>query len=201
MEAWMEIKLLGPLEVTVHGTLTTPTAAKPRQLLAMLAMNAGRVTPVSVLIDELWGEEPIRSAATTLQTYIMQLRKYIVEAHTGGLKAAGKDILATHYGGYVLKVPAEYVDVHRYQQLVDAGNRAIRSGDHETGAALVRSALDIWRGPAMVDVQHGPSLRIQVTRLEESRVTAIERWLEVELRLGHHQSVLSELAMLSAQHP
>jgi len=73
----------------------------------------------------------------------------IIRAHPG-LEASAKDILATHYGGYLLKVPAESVDVHRYEQLVDAGNRAIRSGEYETGASLIRSALDIWRGIAMV---------------------------------------------------
>jgi DNA-binding SARP family transcriptional activator len=197
----MDIKLLGPLEVTVNGTVITPTAAKPRQLLAILAMNAGRVTPLSVLVEELWGDQPIRSAANTMHTYIMQLRKCIIRARPSGLEASAKDILATHYSGYVLKVPAESVDVHRYQQLVDAGNRAIRSEEYETGASLMRSALDIWRGAALVDVQHGSRLQIQVTRLEESRITAMENRLEAELRLGHHQSLLSELAMLSAQHP
>jgi DNA-binding SARP family transcriptional activator len=194
----MDIKLLGPLEVTMNGTVITPSVAKPRQVLALLAMNAGRVTPASVLVEELWGDEPVRSAQTTLQTYIMQLRKHFARA---GGEGCAKDVLATHYGGYLLNVPAGNVDVHRYQQLVESGNRAISSGDDETGVRMLRSALDLWRGPALVDVQRGPRLEIQVTWLEESRLTAVECRIEAELRLGRHHSVLSELAMLTALHP
>ncbi|WP_435844199.1 winged helix-turn-helix domain-containing protein [Streptomyces eurythermus] len=70
----MEIDVLGPLGARVNGLSIVPTAGKPRQILALLAIRAGRVVSVETLIEEVWGDAVPRSAAPTLQTYILQLR-------------------------------------------------------------------------------------------------------------------------------
>src|SRR6266545_5858830 len=90
-----EIKLLGPLEATVDGVSIVPSAAKPRQLLAFLALNAGRIVPVSTLMAEIWGDNPPRAASTTLQTYISKLRKYLELALSGAPEQDAKEILVT----------------------------------------------------------------------------------------------------------
>src|SRR5215469_688802 len=51
----LEIGILGPLVVRRDGRTITPTARKPRTVLAMLAMRAGEPVPVKELVDELWG--------------------------------------------------------------------------------------------------------------------------------------------------
>lgn len=76
----MDIEVLGALAVQENGISITPTAPKPRQVLALLALHADRVVPVSALIEELWGTTPPRSARTTLQTYVLQLRELIAVA-------------------------------------------------------------------------------------------------------------------------
>ncbi|MGG8409411.1 AfsR/SARP family transcriptional regulator, partial [Streptomyces sp. 12297] len=68
----MDIEVLGTLAVREHGVSITPTAPKPRQVLALLALHADQVVPVSALIEELWAGAPPRSARTTLQTYVLQ---------------------------------------------------------------------------------------------------------------------------------
>lgn len=80
----MDIEVLGALAVRERGISITPTAPKPRQVLALLALHADRVVPVSSLIDELWGAAPPRSARTTLQTYVLQLRELISAALQAG---------------------------------------------------------------------------------------------------------------------
>ncbi|MFE2533777.1 BTAD domain-containing putative transcriptional regulator [Streptomyces sp. NPDC059371] len=85
----MDIDVLGTLAVRHNGVSITPTAPKPRQVLALLALRAGQVVPVGVLAEELWGARPPRSARATLQTYILQLRELISAALDGG--AAGED--------------------------------------------------------------------------------------------------------------
>jgi SARP family transcriptional regulator, regulator of embCAB operon len=189
----MQIKVLGLLEATVDGRSALPTAAKPRQIFALLALRAGQVVPVATLIEELWGERPPRSARTTLQTYVMQLRRLIGDDATG--------VLATRFGGYLLDVAPEDVDVHEYERLAQAGRRAAEAGDFESAARLLRTALDIWRGPALVDVPTGESLGIEVTRLEESRLSVVESRIAAEMRCGRHHVLLSELAVLSARYP
>ncbi|MFD5637078.1 BTAD domain-containing putative transcriptional regulator [Streptomyces sp. NPDC127077] len=87
----MDIDVLGTLAVRHNGVSITPTAPKPRQVLALLALRAGQVVPVGVLAEELWGAGPPRSARATLQTYILQLRELISAALDSGGPSRNED--------------------------------------------------------------------------------------------------------------
>jgi DNA-binding SARP family transcriptional activator len=76
----VQIDVLGTLDVRENGVSIAPTAPKPRQVLALLALHADRVVPVAALVDELWSGRPPRSVRTTLQTYVLQLRELITLA-------------------------------------------------------------------------------------------------------------------------
>lgn len=193
----MEVKVLGPLEAYENGVSIAPTAAKPRQILAMLAFEAGQTVSVPTLVEELWGMRPPRSALTTLQTYVLQLRRLIDAARPGH----GKDILVTRCGGYLLDIDPDGVDARVYDRLAAAGSRAADVGDYAAAARLLRSAQDVWRGRVLVDVHAGMQLGIEVIRLEESKLNVLERCVDAELRLGRHDRVLGELAMLTASYP
>ena len=75
-----EINVLGTLDVVIDDVCVVPSAAKPRQLLAMLAVNAGNVVRTSALMEELWETHMPRSALSTLQTYVLHVRKQIRRA-------------------------------------------------------------------------------------------------------------------------
>ncbi|WAX82222.1 AfsR/SARP family transcriptional regulator [Streptomyces sp. KMM 9044] len=197
----MEIQVLGPLSAAVNGDSIVPTAGKPRQVLALLALYPSRVVPVSTLMEEIWGTELPQSAMTTLQTYIMQLRRYLGTAMGPGAPGAAKDVLATRHGGYMLQIPPESADVYTYERLVAEGQQAFEEGKDEQAARCFRQALSLWQGPALVDVRLGPVLSIEVTRLEESRLMTIERRIDADLRLGRHAELIAELTDLIARHP
>lgn len=197
----MDIQVLGPLNADINGVSIVPTAGKPRQILALLAFYPGRVMPVPTLMEEIWGANLPRSAMTTMQTYILQLRRRLGTAMGPDAPGSAKDVLATRHGGYLLRIPPESVDVHRYEQLVAAGQSAFDAGEDERAAGLFRKALDMWQGPALVDVRVGPVLEIEVVRLEESRLGTIERRIDADLRLGRHSELLAELTDLIARHP
>lgn len=196
----MDVNVLGPVTAHVNGRSIRPTAAKPRQILALLALYPRQVVSASTLIEELWADRPPRSARTTLQTYILQLRRLIGDALAAG-DGAAKEVLVTEYGGYLLDVPPEAVDVHEYEHLAAAGQVARDVGDHESAARLLRSALAVWRGPALVDVPPGTTLGVEAVRLEESRLNTLECRIEVDLRAGKHHALLSELAVLTTRQP
>jgi DNA-binding SARP family transcriptional activator len=197
----MQIKVLGPLEAELNSRSVTPTAAKPRQVLALLALRPGRAVPVPTLVQELWGDRPPRSARTTLQTYVLQLRRLIAAALAVAGPGGAKNVLVTRFGGYLLDISPEDVDVHGFERLVRAGERAHEARDHESASRLLGSALALWRGPPLVDVRAGPALAIEVVRLDECRLGALESRIDSDLRIGRHHTILSELAMLTAQHP
>ncbi|WP_156754435.1 AfsR/SARP family transcriptional regulator [Actinokineospora pegani] len=194
----MEIKVLGPLEATLAGASITPTASKPRQLLALLGLQAGNVVTVPALIEELWGSAPPRSALTTLQTYVLQIRRRVEAASA---HPAAKDVLVTRYGGYLLAVDRDGVDATAFDRAARAGQEALEAGRLEQASALFTSALRVWRGPVLADVKVGPRLGMEVARLREGRLGVQEARIDVELRLGRHQALLGELSVLTAQHP
>ncbi|MFJ3514610.1 MULTISPECIES: BTAD domain-containing putative transcriptional regulator [unclassified Streptomyces] len=215
----MDIDVLGALAVRENGISITPTAPKPRQVLALLALHADQVVPVSALIEELWAGEPPRSARTTLQTYVLQLRALIAAALEQGAAAAAasgeggsgsgsgdgggepagrtaKDILVTLPGGYLLSSGGGTLDVREFDRLAGTGYRAMDAGDFPGAARLLREALSLWSGPAFADVQGGVQLDMETRRLEETRLCALDQRIEADLRLGRHRELLAELTVL-----
>ncbi|ONK11255.1 AfsR/SARP family transcriptional regulator [Streptomyces sp. MP131-18] len=197
----MEINILGPFTAHDHGVSIVPSAAKPRQLLALLALHADRVVTVSTLMQELWGESIPRSAATTLQTYILQLRRKIAGSLIHDSSRQAKDVLETRHGAYVLHVQPGTLDFVEFDQLVESGRHATEAGDAHAASRLYGQALDLWRGPALVDVRVGSALELEVLRLEERRMSTLERRIEADLRIGRHAELIPELRVLAAQQP
>lgn len=201
----MDIEVLGALSVRDNGASITPTAPKPRQVLALLALHADRVVPVSALMEELWGATPPHSGRTTLQTYVLQLRGLIAVArHKGqtqgaqgeGERRAAEDMLVTMPGGYLLSSGGRRSDVRAFEHLAGLGYRAMDAGDFAGAARQLREALTLWSGTAFADVQAGPQLEIEIKRFDESRLCALEQRIEAELRLERHREVLAELTVL-----
>ncbi|WP_415949086.1 AfsR/SARP family transcriptional regulator [Streptomyces sp. KLOTTS4A1] len=104
----MEIRLLGPLNARTGRGSFAPTAGKPRQILAMLAMCPNQVVPVGTLMEELWGTKVTRGSQTTLQTYIVQLRRLLAQALRGTPHGATLDgaHTASHSGSHTASHPA-----------------------------------------------------------------------------------------------
>lgn len=187
----MDIQVLGQVEVRLNGRSIVPQAGKPRQIIALLGLNVGKLVPVSTIVDELWGEFPPVSARTTLQTYIMQIRRMI---RTADESCDPKQVLVTRGDGYLLASTEANCDVYQFGALAGAGYRAMRAGRADEASAAFADALGLWRGPALVDVPVGMPLTHEVTRLQEQRLGVMEARFEAELQLGRHLDVVSELA-------
>jgi len=197
----IEINVLGPLEVSLGGVSVVPTATKPSQLLAMLALNAGHVVTMSELTEEIWDQKPPRSWGPTLQTYVLKLRRKFQHALGNNGEMSPKDVLLTRRSGYMLNVEPGDVDAIRYDRLSAAGRQAVNEGDAARAAEKLGEALRMWRGPALADVPAGPQLGIEAMRLEENRLGDVHLRIDAELRLGRHHQLLGELATLCARHP
>jgi DNA-binding SARP family transcriptional activator len=194
--AQISIQLLGPLSASLGTRTVTPSAAKQREILALLALNARRVVTVSTLIEELWGDRPPRSSATTLQTYIFHLRNGL--AVDTPRERVASDLLRTRHSGYQLECRT---DVEEFRRLARAGRGAAEAGDPQAVSQLLGSALDLWRGPALADVRQGRILETEAASLEETRLGVLERRIQADLALHRHADILGELTMLASQHP
>jgi YVTN family beta-propeller protein len=193
LEGALEFRVLGPLEASQDGRLVPLGGAKQRALLAILLVRANRVVSTDALLDELWGDRPPESAANMVQGYVSRLRKLL----SGG----NGDLIVHSPPGYVLRVEADRVDSHRFERLLREEGEERANGELETAGAMLREALALWRGVALADVELNSFVELEVRRLEELRLTALEERIEVDLELGRHGEVVAELEALVAEHP
>ncbi|MGI5195716.1 BTAD domain-containing putative transcriptional regulator [Streptomyces sp. CA-288835] len=197
----MRFRVLGPVSLSPR----TPSAAKPRALLATLLVQAGEVVPVHSLIDELWGTEPPRTATTTLQVYVSQLRKVLADGRGGEVNGDGSGghagELLTRAPGYLLQVPEREFDLPRFERLRTEGRTAYQEGDFARASLLLHDALALWTGPALSGIPHGVRLESAAIRLDELRMAVLEQRIVADLRLGRHQELAGELLALANEHP
>ncbi len=186
----MELRILGPLEVLDDdGAPVDVGGSRPRTLLIDLALAQGHAVPADQLLEDVWSGERI-PARNNLQVHVSRLRR-----------ALGEDRIATRGGGYALDLPRDALDAARFDRLSAEGRAALHAGDAEAAATLLRDALDLWRGAALVDFADDAFARPVITRLEESRFTAIEDRVDADLLLGRHAELIGELEALVQEHP
>ncbi|MGW5251794.1 BTAD domain-containing putative transcriptional regulator [Streptomyces sp. NPDC004012] len=185
----MHFGILGPLDVrTEDGAPLDPGGPRPRALLTLLLLDAGRTVSAERLADGLYGDEPPAGRANALQSQISRLRRRLAPH-------ARIEATAT---GYRLCVSPEAVDAHRFERLARQGSAALAGGDHHGAAAVLREALALWRGPALADLPGIPGGRV---RLEELRLSAEQDRAEADLALGAGPRLVPELRELLAAHP
>ncbi|SCF27463.1 DNA-binding transcriptional activator of the SARP family [Micromonospora matsumotoense] len=196
----MEIRILGPLVLSHAGRTVALTAPKPRSVLALLLLNADQAVQASTLIQDLWGANPPVSARTTLQTYVLQVRKCLGRLLDAAVTEVARRLLVTVPGGYRLGLDATDFDLRTFEQLATTGRRSLAAGEHVEAAALLMRARDLWRGPALADIRAGAVIGPRIKALEQIRLHTVEQCIEARMRLGHHRDVVAELTALMAEH-
>jgi WD40 repeat protein/DNA-binding SARP family transcriptional activator len=188
----VEFRMLGPLSVHSGDGAVGLGGPRQRTVLALLLVGANKVVTTDRLIDELYGEDPPHAARKSLQSYVANLRKAVnVEG----------ELLRGQHPGYLLEVDSSQVDALVFERLVQRGTEILDSDPAAARDHLAR-ALALWYGSPLIDVaDEAPSLRQEVARLTELRLSAIEDRIQADLAMGHHQAAVAELESLIAEHP
>jgi predicted ATPase/DNA-binding SARP family transcriptional activator len=187
----VEFGILGPVQVVRDGRELGLGGPRPRAVLALLLVAAGRVVPAERLAEELWGGCPPPAAAGTLRAHVSRLRT---------LLRPDAELLARG-GGYALAAEPGQLDASRFERLLGAGREALERGEAAVAADRFREGLGLWRGRALADVADVESLAREGARLEELRLVAVEGRVEADLELGMEAEVAGELEVLVAEHP
>ncbi|RKN38870.1 AfsR/SARP family transcriptional regulator [Micromonospora endolithica] len=188
----MRFGILGPLRV--GGGEATVTAGRDRTVLAMLLLRHGRIVPADELVDAIWAERPPVTARTQLQICVSRLRQRLT---TLGLSA---DMIVTDPGGYGIRVDDDDLDAMVFRRHVDDARAALAAGRPDHARGRYRAALELWRGPALSGIT-SDTVRRRAQTLDEQRLTALEEYVDVELRLGHAADLLDELHESVERHP
>jgi predicted ATPase/DNA-binding SARP family transcriptional activator len=191
VSAEIDVKLLGPLKVTVSGEPVEFEGAKQRALFTLLALRVPEAVPADELVEALWGNHAPAGAAQALQKQISRLRH----------RLGGSSELRHRHAGYALEIEPQAVDTHRFEALVERARVELGQSDPARAAGHLRAALALWRGPALVDHRTEDFALRDIARLEELRVAAIEERVAADLDSGHDADLVPEIQALVAEHP
>ncbi len=171
----MEFRILGPLEVLEDGVPIELGAPKQRAVLAVLLLHANDVVSADRLIDLVWGEDPPRTAAHSVQIYVSDLRKSF---------DGNGDVIVTRRPGYELRTDPDTIDAHRFEQFVGDASAAWRDGERGAAKGAARDALELWHGAPLADFVYDEFAQREIDRLNELHHQAVSVVAEATLASG-----------------
>jgi DNA-binding SARP family transcriptional activator len=179
----VDFRVLGPLDVTASGKEVSVGGPRQQNLLGALLLSATQVMPLSHLVDVIWQHDPPLSADKQVRNVASDLR---------GRLAGTSAVIVAVASGYRLDVPPDDLDSLVFARLVEQARDHAKHGRRPQSLAAFRSALNLWRGPALAGLG-SPALQPRLARLNEERLIAFEEYVELALAHGQHRAVLSDL--------
>ena len=189
----MEFLILGPLQVSHESTAIPIQGHRQNAALAMLLLEPGSIVRMERLIDAVWDDDPPSTARTQIQICMSALRRAFAAV-------GGSDMIDTRAPGYLLRLDGASLDSRAFDALVDAGRRAMAAGDASDAARQLRTALALWRGNALADID-GTVVQQSVAHLNEQRLVVLGECLDAQLSAGQSHELVGELIRLTHEYP
>ena len=169
------VRLLGPVDVIDGaGVVREPGSPIRSTLLALLALDAGRVVDADQLLDLAWDGQPPDSGLRALRFHISRLRAEL----------GAPDPIVTVGHGYRAEVTTD----------VDLVLQGL-SGDAE-----VTPLVGLWRGPPLADCVHVTAIEHEQQRLGELWLALAERHYRERLD-ADDMTIVGDLTGLCLEHP
>ncbi|MDX3230929.1 AfsR/SARP family transcriptional regulator [Streptomyces sp. ME19-01-6] len=197
----LQFGLLGPVRAAHDGTDITLGPPQRRAVLAILLLSPGQAVTIATLRERIWAGPPPASATQAVHVHICHLRRLLSQFTDGA------PLLTTHPGhapdqvSYVLHSAPEAVDAAVFRRLLEDGESAQSSGDTRTALTHYDTALDLWRGEPVADLQPSAYVRSVRLSLAEIRLDLGKRHAAALLHLGAAARATAELQDLHAHHP
>ncbi|GAA3081380.1 AfsR/SARP family transcriptional regulator [Streptosporangium carneum] len=196
-EEGLRFALLGPVQAWRDGVELDLGTPLQRSILTMLLLREGRAVTPAEMIDAVWGEDAPPRALGALRTYVSRLRAVL---EPGRSPRTRPELLTSVGRGYALRLNDASFDLTLFEQGVQEAEAARRTGDGHGAAESLRASLALWGGEPLAGAV-GPYAEHQRGRLVERRMSVLETLMDLDLELGRHADVVSELVALTADHP
>ena len=187
----MQFRILGPLEVVADGISIDVGGPKPRALLAALLVQPGTVVSTDRLAQALWSDDQPAEALNALRAYISRLRS--------ALGAPGR--LVHRPPGYLIEVADGELDAAVFAGRLAVARAFRAAGEHGRVVETLDAALALWRGDALAEFADLEFAAIEIARLEDLRLAAIEDRIDALLRLDRDGEVVAEAEGLVRRFP
>ncbi|NDZ78894.1 hypothetical protein G3I19_10215 [Streptomyces sp. SID10853] len=157
----------------------------------MLLLKAGRVVPVSRLIQAVWDQKPPFTALQQIRKAVAALRRRI---------PSGRELIATEPPGYRMTVAEGQVDLKVFDARVRHAQEAHAEGLLDEAVTHLKAGLDLWRGSILADAG-GHVIEAAAAGWEERRIAAAEHCFDLRLARGEAGELVSELREFISAHP
>ncbi|CAO5160305.1 SARP family transcriptional regulator, regulator of embCAB operon [Frankia sp. AiPs1] len=190
----LSFRVLGPLEMRVHGQKIKPGGPRQNIILAILILAEGRVVSVDFLAEAIWGHRPPVTSRTQVSIGVAGLRKII--------RSAGweSDLIVTASPGYQLVADGVSLDSAEFSNLVRESQQVLRDGNAHKAVDLLNEGLALWRGRAFAGII-SQLVEAESADLEEQRLLAYETRSSTQLLLGRHLAAAAELTPFVRENP
>jgi SARP family transcriptional regulator, regulator of embCAB operon len=189
--------VLGPLRAWQDDTELDLGPAKQRAVLAVLLLHANRPVPTTTIIDAVWRDDPPANGVNVVQKHVAGLRRVL---EPGRSARSGGGVITLTDAGYVLSVAPGALDSDAVDDLMTRARAERAGGRLSAASALLSDAIGRWRADALAGLS-GAAFDAARVRLAETRAGVIEAWVDVELDLGHHETVGPALGTYVVQFP
>lgn len=178
------VRLLGELTAEGEGSVSRAQSGRVATLLALLALEPGRVVSAARLISQLWEEDTPQSGLSTLYVYISRLRRQLEPL---GIR------LSTRPPGYALEVATHEVDAFQFTQAISRAEAALEARRAEEAQEWLDVAAGLWRGDPFQNAAASGDLALEAQRLVRFR----DRVVEIEARCLLEQGLARRAADLA----
>jgi DNA-binding SARP family transcriptional activator len=190
----VEIRLLGPVEISAAGQSLAVGGPQLRLILAALAVDAGRTVTTENLINRVW-DHPPAGARRTLHVQLSGIRRLLERAAT----IAPPPVEIEHQSsGYCLDIDPDRVDLRRFADLARQARDTGRP-DHQR-AELLGTALGLWQGEPLAGLSGEWAARTRQA-CHRQHLDTVLAWAGLQTRLGNPADTIDPLTELLVQHP
>lgn len=131
----MEIRVLGPMELTHDGT-AIDAAGRPRDLLALLVATHPEGLTVDTAGDAIWPDKEAAAGRNNVRVNLHKLRKLLPDEH----------LVVREDDRYHLRIPPEHLDAHRFRAGIAEARATADAGDPRRACVEFETACAAWRG-------------------------------------------------------
>ncbi|GAA1770331.1 BTAD domain-containing putative transcriptional regulator [Luedemannella helvata] len=194
-ESALHISVLGEVSAARGGQPLDLGGRRQRSVLALLVLARGDAVGADRLVHDLWGEDAPTTATGALQAFVSHLRRRLEPGRTARSRGT---VIVSVGPGYALRVPDDAVDAWRFERDL---HRATGQPDPAVAAAVLSAALDLWRGPALVEYADHRWAQAEAARLGELREVAREQLVAARLACGQSAVLVPEIERLVGEQP
>ncbi|WP_199035406.1 AfsR/SARP family transcriptional regulator [Glycomyces salinus] len=174
-EPGLRVDLLGPLVVSVEGSVVRPTGSQVPRLLSLLALRNGMPVRIETVIDVIWSDSPPAQSRRVALNLVGRLRRLV-----GGRSAV------THQGA--ISLAGATTDLDRFRELCADAYRLRRAGDETRERASLEAALRLVRGVPFAEWEDDAFFNGESARLQREIDRARLRESKLALDQGDHDA-------------